>query len=90
MKNKTRKQTQTIKIQTDEYPKKSVSIEEISNYSLCRWAALKEAIDIIGDKCDEKKIDFNDFDLKPLDLMKYVDSMTDTLYHKVLNAEKED
>ena len=52
-------------------------------YSLCRWASLKDAIDIIGDKCDARKIDFYDFDLKPLDLLKYVDSMTDELYNKV-------
>lgn len=87
MKNKTKKQTNS---QAQQYPKKFVTIDNMSSYELCRWAALKEAIDIIGDKCDEKKIDFNEFDLKPLDLMKYVDTMTDTLYHKVLNAEKED
>lgn len=77
------------KNKTNEYPKKSVTLDGLSTYELCRWAALKEAIDIIGDKCEEKKIDFNDFDLKPLDLMKYVDSMTDTLYYKVINAKED-
>jgi hypothetical protein len=57
-------------------------------YTLCRWASLKDAIDIVGEKCEEKKLDFNDFDLKPLDLLKYVDSMTDELYNKVLEQEK--
>lgn len=80
MKNKKNKQ---------QYPKKSVTLDGISTYTLCRWAALKEAVDIIGDKCDEKNIDFNEFDLKPLDLLKYVDSMTDDLYYKVINEERE-
>jgi hypothetical protein len=77
----------TKKTKASEYPKKSVTLDGIDLYSLCRWAALKEAVDIVADKCEEKKIDFTDFDLKPLDLLKYVDSMTDNLYHKVLNEE---
>jgi hypothetical protein len=52
-------------------------------YSLCRWASLKEAIDLVGEKCEEKNIDFDTFDLKPLDLLKYVETMTDELYNKV-------
>jgi hypothetical protein len=57
-------------------------------YTLCRWASLKEAVDIVGDKCEERNIDFDTFDLKPLELLKYVDSMTDDLYNKVLQEEK--
>ena len=57
-------------------------------YALCRWASLKEAVDIVGDKCEERDIDFDTFDLKPLELLKYVDSMTDDLYNKVLQEEK--
>ena len=74
---------------TNEYPKNSVTLDGISLYTLCRWASLKDAVDIVADKCEEKKIDFEDFDLKPLDLLKYVDSMTDELYNKVLQQEKE-
>jgi hypothetical protein len=75
-------------MKNNKYPKKSIMLEQISLYTLCRWASLKEAVDIVADKCEEKKIDFNEFDLKPLDLLKYVDVMTDTLYHKVLNANE--
>lgn len=56
-------------------------------YTLCRWASLKEAVDIVGEKCDEREIDFETFDLKPLELLKYVDSMTDDLYNKILQEE---
>ena len=64
--------------------KTKITIDGMSLYELCRWAALKDAIDIVGDKCEEKKMNFDDFDLKPLDLLKYVDSATDVLYNKVI------
>lgn len=73
----------------NQYPKKSIIIEDMDTYSLCRWSALKDAIDIIADKCDEKKIDFDAYDIKPLDILKYVDKATDDLYNKVLSQEVE-
>ena len=74
---------------TNQYPKTTVTLDGMDLYTLCRWASLKDAVDIVADKCEEKKIDFNDFDLKPLDLLKYVDSMTDCLYNKVLDQQHE-
>jgi hypothetical protein len=68
--------------------KNTVNIESMDLYTLCRWASLKDAIDLVGEKCDEKQINFDTFDLKPLDLLKYVDSMTDDLYSKALNYEQ--
>lgn len=65
----------------------TITIDGMDLYTLCRWASLKEAIDIVADKCEEKRIDFNGFDVKPSDLLKYVDSMTDDLYYKVMNQE---
>ena len=53
-------------------------------YALCRWASLKEAVDIVGDKCEGRNINFDTFDLKPLDLLKYVYSITNNLYKKIL------
>jgi len=61
-------------------------VDNMDLYSLCRWASLKEAIDLIGDKCEERSINFDEFDIKPLDLLKYVDSMTDELYNKALES----
>ena len=70
-------------INSDQYPKCTVTIEGMSLYQLCRWAALKEAVDVIADKCEERNIDFEKFnDLKPLDILNYVDSITDVLYDK--------
>ena len=78
---------QSIKI-TNSTQNKTISIENMSVYEMCRWASLKEAVDIIAEKCEDRKIDFNEFDLKPLDILKFVDTMTDDLYNKVLNENK--
>jgi hypothetical protein len=70
---------------------KTTNIKNINNmdlYELCRWAALKEAVDIVGDKCDEKNMDFSELDIKPASLLKYVDDATDVLYNKILNADE--
>ncbi len=63
--------------------KTTVNIEKMSLYELCRWSALEEAINIIGDKCDERGIDFENITLNPLDIMVYVDGQTDKIYEKV-------
>lgn len=72
-----------MKNQKQTFPKTVVKIEDMSTYELCRWAALKDAVDIIAEKCEERKLDFETFELKPLDILKFVDSLTDDLYNKV-------
>ncbi len=78
-----------MNLNNEKYPKKIITIENMNLYELCRWAALKEAVDIVADKCDEKRIDFETFELKPLDLLKYVESATDLLYNRVLDSTNE-
>jgi hypothetical protein len=60
-----------------------VDITKLSLYELCRWSALEEAVNVISEKCDERKIDFETVELKPLEILKYVDSATDKIYEKV-------
>jgi len=60
-----------------------VDLTKMSLYQLCRWSALEEAVNIIGDKCEDKGIPFESIELKPLDLMKYIDTATDKIYEKV-------
>lgn len=60
-----------------------VNLEEMSLYQLCRWSALEEAVNIIGDKCEERNIDFESIQLNPLDIMTYVDGQTDKIYEKI-------
>jgi len=61
----------------------NVDLNQMSLYELCRWSALEEAVNIIGDKCEERGIDFESIQLNPLDIMTYVDSQTDKIYEKV-------
>jgi hypothetical protein len=63
----------------------SSAVDQMDLYSLCRWSSLKDAIDIIGEKCEEKHLDFDSVEIKPLDLLKYVDYMTDEVYRKALS-----
>jgi hypothetical protein len=61
----------------------NVDLEKMSLYELCRWSALEEAVNLIGDKCEERGIDFEKIQLNPLDIMTYVDGQTDKIYEKV-------
>jgi hypothetical protein len=36
----------------------NIDINTYSLYQLCRWTALEEAVNIIGDKCEDRKLDF--------------------------------
>jgi hypothetical protein len=60
-----------------------VDISKMSLYQLCRWSALEEAVNIIGDKAEDRGVPFESIELKPLDLFKYVESATDKIYEKV-------
>jgi hypothetical protein len=60
-----------------------VDIDKMSLYSLCRWSALEEAVNIIGDKAEDRGIPFENIELKPLDLYKYIDNASDKIYEKV-------
>ena len=60
----------------------NVNISEISNYSICRWAALQEAMELIGDKCDDRHVNFETVELKPLEILKYIDNSADAIYQK--------
>lgn len=67
----------------NENKKTAVDIDKMSLYELCRWSALEEAINIIGDKCEDRGVDFEKIQLNPLDIMTYVDTATDKIYEKV-------
>jgi len=62
----------------------------ITTYEFARWAALMEAVDLIAEKCTDRKIDFYSNEamkyIKPLDIQEYVDNRTDTLLMKIQTA----
>lgn len=63
--------------------KQPIDINKMSLYELCRWTALEEAVNIIGDKAEDRGIPFESIELKPLDLFKYIESASDKIYEKV-------
>lgn len=60
----------------------NIDINTYSLYQLCRWTALEEAVNIIGDKCEDRKLDFDSIQLNPLDIFDYVEKATDNIYSK--------
>ena len=60
----------------------NIDMKKISDYSLCRWLALQEAMELIGDKCEEKNSNFENVELKPLEILKYIDNTADVIYQK--------
>jgi hypothetical protein len=62
--------------------KTPIDIDDYSLYQLCRWTALEEAVNLIGDKCEERNIDFEEVELNPLDIRDYVEMATDNIYAK--------
>ena len=64
-------------------------IEDMSTFELARWYALMEAVNIIGEACDERGKDFNKMKISPLDLTKYIEITCDT-FAKKIEIEKND
>jgi hypothetical protein len=52
-----------------------------------RWIALYEAVNIIVDKAEDKKIPLEKIVFKPLDIRDYISSTEDIILRKILNQE---
>ena len=58
-------------------------IEEMELMEFCRWSALLEAIDVIEEQCKTSHVSFDDTDLKPLAIQKYVDNTSEAMQKKI-------
>lgn len=67
--------------------KSEVKIEDMSLYQLCRWSALIDCMELAEEKCKEKRIEYDTLDVNHLDIVKYVDAITDDIYYKALNTK---
>lgn len=52
---------------------------------LARWICLYEAVNMIADKAEEKNLSFDEIDIKPLAIYKYMESMEDIITKKALD-----
>jgi hypothetical protein len=51
---------------------------------LARWICLFEAVNMIADKAEEKKLSFDKLDIKPLAIYKYMEATENIILKKVL------
>jgi hypothetical protein len=58
----------------------------MTTYEIARWYALIDAVNVIGEKCDDCGTDFESVELKPLEILKYVEYASDNIYSKLLNG----
>lgn len=64
-------------------------LEDMGVFEQARWYALMEAINIIGDTCDERGINFEKIKMSPLDLQKYIEGTCDIFARKIEEEQKE-
>lgn len=63
--------------------------DEMSVYELSRWLCLVEAVNIIGDKCDQLQLNDKDGSwVKPIAIQKYVDERTEGMLFELTNQGK--
>lgn len=55
--------------------------------TLARWICLKEAVDLIADKAEDRGLTINDVDLPPLAIMKYIEASETQMTRKILEQE---
>jgi hypothetical protein len=60
--------------------------KELTSYEVARWYSLIDAVNIIGEKCEDSGKDFEKIELKPLEILRYVDYMSDIVYSKLLKC----
>lgn len=53
-------------------------IETMTDYHFSRWASLLDAVNIIADKADDRKIPWNKVDIKPKSCQDYIEAMCDS------------
>lgn len=64
------------------------NIEDMSTFEQARWYALVEAVNIIGDECDERGKNFNKMKISPLDLEKYIENTCDIFARKIIEENE--
>ena len=64
------------------------SVDEMSVFELSRWCALFNAINVIGEECEERNIDFNTLKLSPISLDRYINNTCDQIAKNIINERK--
>ena len=60
---------------TDEQVRKY--IDSMTDFELARWQSMMDGVNMIYETCEDKKIKFNDVDIKPSAIEKYIEATCD-------------
>lgn len=68
------------------------TIDNMDEFELSRWFALIEGVNTIAEECEDRGINFNTIDLKPVHLKRFINSSSDhyaNKYNRYLRHQKE-
>lgn len=74
------------KIKTD--TETNIIINNMTDFEQARWFALIDAVNIVANMCEEKKVAFDSIDIKPSAIEKYIESTCD-IYAKKIDDQKQ-
>ena len=63
-------------------------ISEMTFFEMARWLSLVEAVDVIAEKAEDRKINMEDVDFKPLAIQKYVEATCDSICKSLQESAK--
>lgn len=66
------------------------AIDAMSLYEQARWCALIDAVNLIGDECDERGKDFEDVVISPIDVKAYIERSCDKITKDLENEYRRD
>lgn len=78
---------QTVKEEVQQNPLSWWGKTQEKSLTLARWMALYEAVNIIADKGEEKKIPLEQVEFKPLDIRDYMNATEDIFLRKILQED---
>ena len=65
-------------------------LDDMSTFEIARWQALMDAVEIIHEKCIDKKINFDKVDIKPLAVSKFIESTCDIYARNIERQRKQE
>jgi len=66
------------------------NIDKMNSFTLSRWAALMEGVNVIADKALDRGISLEEIEFKQPAISKYVESTCDTIAKNIEREKKEE
>ena len=59
------------------YKRAGELLDAMPDFEIARWQSLMDAVEMVHEKCVDRKMDFNKLDIKPLAINKFIESTCD-------------